>query len=40
MYGKQYRDNMIKEGVNVDYIKIEDKLPTGVASIIVGAEDG
>ncbi|ODN01830.1 Ribokinase [Orchesella cincta] len=40
VYGKQYYDNMVKEGVNVNYIKIEDKVPTGVASIIVGAADG
>jgi len=40
VYGKQYHDNLVKEGINVDFTKVENNVPTGVASIIVGEEDG
>ncbi len=39
-HGQQYYDNFKEEGVNVDFIKFEENVPSGVASIMVGANDG
>lgn len=39
-HGKPYRESLIEDGINVDHVKIEDNVITGVASIFVGEEDG
>ena len=40
IYGKQYYENFIAEGVNVEGVKFEENVPTGVASIFVGSDTG
>ncbi|CAG7729618.1 unnamed protein product [Allacma fusca] len=39
-YGKEYYENFLSEGVSVEGITLEDNVPTGVASIMVGTDTG
>jgi ribokinase len=39
-YGKQYYENFVSEGVSVEGIVFEEDVPTGVASIMVGNDNG